>query len=144
MRDTPVITAEHLVGDRFALWVRHHKVLFDQPVEDGGTDSGPSPTELFVGSIAGCVAHYARRYLARHSLPEEGLRVHALYEVSTERPARVTAIELRIHVPAKVPAERLPALLAVASRCTLHNTLDNPPRIDIGLAMPAHDTVATH
>jgi putative redox protein len=141
MRDSRVITAEHLVGDRFALWVRHHKVLVDQPVEDGGTDSGPTPTELFVASIAGCVGHYARRYLARHHLPEDGLRVQATYEMSTDRPARVTAVELRIHVPGNLPAERLPALLAVASRCTLHNTLDQPPRIDIGLALPEHATV---
>lgn len=35
----------------------------------------PSPTELFVASLAPCVAFHARRYLQRHDLPEDGLRV---------------------------------------------------------------------
>ncbi len=49
----------------------------------------------------------------------------------------ITSIQLRLHVPAKVPAERLPGLLAVASRCTLHNTLDSPPDVEIALDEPA-------
>lgn len=32
-------------------------MLVDQPVEADGTDSGPTPTELFVGSLSWCVAN---------------------------------------------------------------------------------------
>ena len=51
-------------------------------VGDGGEDTGPTPTELFIASLAGCVAFYARRYLDRHDQPTEGLTVEAELAVS--------------------------------------------------------------
>jgi putative redox protein len=137
MRDSSTIAARHVGGDRFCVRIREHKIVLDQPIDDGGTDTGPTPTELFVASLAACVGHYARRYLARHGLAEAGLRVEAKYEMSAKRPARVTEVQLRVHVPDQVPVDRLPALLAVASHCTLHHTLETPPRVDIELAIPA-------
>ena len=49
-------------------------------------------------------------------------------------PARVSAVRLRITVPAGVPAQRTDALLAVASHCTVHNTLRQQPEVSIELA----------
>jgi putative redox protein len=67
----------YLDGDRFAIDVRGHVLLVDQPVDAGGTDEAATPTELFIGGLASCVAFYARRYLARHAIPTTGLAVHA-------------------------------------------------------------------
>jgi putative redox protein len=136
MSERHVIRAEHLVDDRIALSMRGHEIVVDQPAADGGGDCGPAPTELFVASLAGCVAFYAHRYLARHDLPEEGISVDVSYAMSTGHPARIESMDVRIHVPDQVPAERLPALLAVASGCTVHNTLRRPPHIEINLAQP--------
>lgn len=131
MQGTRLITVENIEGDRFVARVRGHEIIMDQPVEDGGTDSGPSPTEVFVASIAACVGHYARRYLARHELPQAGLAVRATFEMHPGRPARIAAIAVDVELPDRVPAERLPALLAVASKCTLHNTLEDAPTVKI-------------
>jgi putative redox protein len=125
-------TVEHLDGDRFAIGIRGHVVTVDQPRADGGEDSAPTPTELLVASLASCVAFYARRYLARHHLPTAGLSVTADYTMGT-RPARVTDIKVDIEVPDGVPPERLDALLAVASHCTVHNTLTDLPTVTIAL-----------
>jgi uncharacterized OsmC-like protein len=43
-------------SDRFDIPIRDHVVTVDQPVEVGGEDNGPSPTELLVASLASCVA----------------------------------------------------------------------------------------
>ena len=40
-------------------------------------------------------------------------------------------MNIRLALPAGVPAERVPALMAVASHCTVHNSLEHPPRITI-------------
>ena len=53
--------------------------------------------------------------------------------MATDRPARVAAVRLTLRVPAEVPAERWAALQAVASHCTVHNTLTDPPHITIDL-----------
>lgn len=119
-----------LGGDRFEIGMRQHRVQVDQPVADGGEDSGPTPTELFVASLAGCVGFYARRYLARHDLPTEGLGVEARYTMAN-RPARVAAIEVTIELPTAVPEASRAALLAVVNHCTVHNTLRDPPAVNI-------------
>ena len=124
---------EHRGGDKFDITVRGHVVRVDQPVQDRGEDTAPTPTELFIASLASCVAFYARRYLARHDLPTDGLAVEATFEMGS-RPARVAGIDMRLIVPEGVPAERLDALLAVATHCTVHNTLASEPDVSITLA----------
>jgi uncharacterized OsmC-like protein len=105
----------------------------DQPVEDGGSDAAPTPTELFVASLASCVAHYARRYLARHDLPIDGMSVAATFTMA-ERPTRVGQVSLSVTVPDGVPEERRVSLSAAASHCTVHNSLEQPPEVSIEFA----------
>jgi putative redox protein len=126
---TPSIHVRHKVDDLFEIVVRDHHLHVDQPLEDGGSDLAPTPTELFVTSLATCVAFYARRFLARHGLPD-GLQVRAGFAMA-EHPARVGAISLALHLPDGVPGDRRAALLAVASHCTVHNTLEQPPEVHI-------------
>lgn len=116
--------------------IRDYKVTVDQPVSEGGLDAGPTPTELFVASLAGCVGHYASRFLQRHLLPTSGLAVTASFEMSNDRPRRVAVIDIRVHPPSNLPPERLPALHAVVSNCTVHNSIEQAPTIDIVLAEP--------
>jgi len=121
-------------GESYALATRGHAALTDQPASNGGADAAPTPTELLVGALATCVAFYAGRYLTRHGLDRDGLRVTAEFTMAADRPARVGAIRLRVTVPAGVPAARRAALLAVASHCTVHNTLRQEPAITVDLA----------
>jgi uncharacterized OsmC-like protein len=127
------LTVYHLDGDRFAVCVRDHLFTVDQPFADGGDDSGPTPLELFVGSLTSCVAHHARRYLALHCLPSAGLTVSAEY-VTGSHPARVTDVRLEVLLPDGIPAEHRDRVLAVASRCTVHNSLATPPVVTMALA----------
>ena len=119
-------------GDRFAISVRGHVIHVDQPVADGGEDSAPTPLELFLASLASCVAHYARRYLRRHELPEEGLHVEARWHMA-KAPARVASIDIALTLPDGVPVERHEALLAVASHCTVHSSILHTPDIRVAL-----------
>jgi uncharacterized OsmC-like protein len=138
------MTVEHEAGDRFAVRVRDHRVVVDQPVHLGGADTGPTPTELFVAGLAGCVAFYGRRFLARHHLPED-LRVTAEFDMSEDRPARVAAVRLRVE--ADVPPARLVAFRRVLEHCTVHNSLRAPPGVVIAVeergAGDGHEDEAT-
>ena len=128
------VAVRHVDGDAYAITARGHEVLTDQPVADGGSDAAATPTELLVASLASCVAFYAGRYLLRHGLDRAGLAVTAEFDMAADRPARVGAVRLRITVPGGVPAQRTDALLAVASHCTVHNTLRQQPAVSIELA----------
>lgn len=124
---------EHEGGDRYRVRVRGHELVVDQPVEDGGEDAGPTPTELFVAGLASCVAFYAGRFLRRHGLPTEGLAVDCSFNFAEDRPARVGEISVAVHLPEGFPEERRAALRAVVEHCTVHNSLRQPPEVEIAL-----------
>ena len=123
----------HLDGEAYEIAVRGHRIVVDQPQDAGGADSGPTPTELFVASLASCVAYYAGRYLTRHGCERTGLTVSASFELATDRPARVRSVTITVKVPTGLPESRWPAFEAVVRHCTVHNTLHNPPEIRIDL-----------
>lgn len=125
------VEVHHKGGDLFEIVARQHVLYVDQP-SDAGEDSAPTPTELFVASLAACVAFYVRRFLTRHELPTDGLAVRAAFTFA-ERPARVGEVRLSIQVPDGVPDDRRGALLAVASHCTVQNSLERPPDVNIEL-----------
>jgi putative redox protein len=120
--------------DKFAVLIRDHYLLVDQPKEAGGDDEGPTPTELFVAALAACVGFYAERFLLRHDLPSEGLAVKCGFEMSEHRPARVQSIELEVTLPVELSTSQRKALLAVVEHCTVHNSLRQPPEVRIGLS----------
>ncbi|MFF4582655.1 OsmC family protein [Streptomyces sp. NPDC001389] len=132
--DTHRLEVTHVDGDAYVVDVGGHRLRVDQPTDAGGTDTAPTPTEMFAASLATCVAFYAGRYLLRHDLPRAGLVVRAEFTMATDRPARVAAVRIVIVPPPQLPEGRRAGLLAVASHCTVHNTLQRPPDIDIGLA----------
>ena len=130
------VEVSYLGGESYAIATRGHTLLTDQPAAAGGTDTAMTPTELLIAALSSCVAFYAGRYLARHGLNRDGLHVTATFTAATDRPARVAAVRLAIRVPGGIPPSRQAALLAVASHCTVHNTLRQAPDIAIELSRP--------
>ena len=128
------VAVTYLGGESYAAATGSHAVRTDQPAAAGGAGAAMTPVELLVASLSSCVAFYAGRYLARHGLDRGGLEVTADYALATDRPARVGGVSLKIRVPGGVPPSREAALLAVASHCTVHNTLRCAPDVAIELA----------
>lgn len=129
----------HVHGDAYAVDIRGHQLFVDQPLEAGGKDTAPTPVELFAASLATCVAFYAGRYLQRHGMPRSGLRVRTEFTMAADRPTRVASVQLFITPPPGLSPQRHAALIAVASHCTVHNTLHEAPRTDIRLEPEASD-----
>jgi putative redox protein len=127
-----MINVSYSGGDRLRIEARGHEVFTDQPIHDGGDDAAPTPTELFVASLAACVAFYAERFLRRHQLPAEATTVTARYTWA-ENPHRVGAIELTVLVPGLPDAKR-EAFSRVIDHCTVHNSLRRPPDVLVSVA----------
>ena len=131
--DVQGMDVRFVAGEAYEVTVRGHRLVVDQPADAGGQDSAPTPTELFVASLATCVAFYAGRYLTRHGYSREGLAVSVGYDMASDRPARVSGVRLTVRVPAGLPPQRWAALRAVVSHCTVHNSLAVPPSVTIDL-----------
>ena len=128
-------------GTRHDIVSGRHRIVTDQPVEDGGQDAGLSPVELFVGSLAGCVGYFVGRFCDRHRIPREGLRVEAEWAMA-EHPHRVGRISLSLHLSSPLTAELRERLLKVAHGCTVHQSLIIAPTVDI--ALTAQKTSMVH
>jgi uncharacterized OsmC-like protein len=134
------LTVSYRGGMRHDIVSGSHRLITDQPVEDGGQDAGVSPVELFVGSVASCVAYFVGRFCSRHGISQDGLTVEAGWAMA-EDPHRVGRIELAIHLPHRVTPEMKERLLKVAHGCTVHQSLMVPPTVDIKLRPHIASTV---
>ncbi len=126
------IVVSHMGADRLRIEARGHELFTDQPIEDGGEDTAPTPTELFVAGLASCVAFYAERFLRRHGLSAGGLKVSCDYRWA-DGPHRVGEIDLDVEAPG-LSREKREAFKRVIDHCTVHNTLLQPPVVRIVVA----------
>jgi len=128
-----MIKVSYAGGDRLRIAVRGHELYADQPPGDGGDDAGPTPSEMFVSSLAACVAFFAERFLRRHGMSPDGLEVSCDYAWA-ENPHRIGAIDLVVEAPGLQP-ERRDAFLRVIDHCTVHNSLRMPPEVNVRVAL---------
>ncbi len=126
------LTVVYHSGIRHDITSGKHRIVTDQPVEDGGQDAGMSPVELFVGSLASGVGYFVGRYCDRHQILTKGLSVEAEWTMA-DQPNRVGHIALAIHLPHRVTPMQAEQLLKVAHGCTLHQSLALPASVAIEL-----------
>lgn len=119
-------------GTRYDIVSGKHRIITDQAVEDGGQDAGMGPVELFVGSVAGCVAYFVGQFCGRHGIPRDGLAVDAEWTMA-KGPHRVGHIDIGIHLPHRTTVEQSERLLKVAHGCTVHQSIAVTPTIGIKL-----------
>jgi uncharacterized OsmC-like protein len=126
------LTVVYHSGSRFDIQAGGHTVITDQPVEDGGADAGMSPVDLFVGSLASCVAYFVGRFCARHGIPREGLTVDAEWAMA-EQPHRVGQLTLSIRLQHPLTPAQKDRLLKVAEGCTVHQSIAVAAKVAIDL-----------
>jgi uncharacterized OsmC-like protein len=123
------ISLQHTGGAQFTAEARHHRILLDQPAEDGATDQGMSPAELLLASLGGCVGQHVAQYLSLRGLSSEGLsiRVHAQ---SSARPLHVGDFQVEVIAPG-LDDRQLRALEQSFPAGLVHNALraENSVRI---------------
>jgi uncharacterized OsmC-like protein len=129
-------------GTRYDIVSERHRVVTDQPGDEGGTDAGMTPVELFVGSVASCVGYFVGRFCARHDISREGLKVEAEWTMA-EGPHRVGQILLAIRLPHRVTPEQKEKLLKVAYGCTVHQSIAVAANIAIDLNPHSHAVTPT-
>lgn len=125
------VTAEFLGGVKFAAQARGHRVICDQPTDNGGTDAGMTPPEFLLAALATCGGYYAAQYLNTRQLPADGLKVRVVAE-KAQLPARLGAFRIEVTAPGLNERHQEGVLRAVKA-CLIHNTLLSQPAIDVAV-----------
>jgi putative redox protein len=128
------MTVTWLQGSQLAVDAGRHRLLVDQPEEEGGEDQGMTPVELLLASLGSCIGYFAARFCQRHHMPPDGLRVTMAWEYE-EKPHRVGSMTAHVHLPQSVAAALEPEMRArmqkVLEGCTVHNSIAITPRIGV-------------
>ena len=122
------VIVQHLGDVKFEATARGHRVVCDQPPDNGGSDAGMTPPELLLVSLGTCAGFYAAQYLKLHSLGAEGLEI----KVSAEKakgPARLGQFRIEVTIP-ELDQRHQAGVLRAVKACLIHNTMLNTPAIE--------------
>ena len=111
------------------------KVVTDQPAEDGGTHTAPSPFDLFLVSLATCAGYYVTAFCQERNLPTAGIALKMSSDWN-DQSHLVENIKLAITLPATFPEKYRRAVVRVAGMCTVKRQMENPPAFAIEIDNP--------
>ena len=125
-------TITYLDGVKFVAEARGHRVLCDQPADNGGADEGMTPPEFMLASLGTCAGFYAVQYLRARQLPTFGVSVK-IVAGKVLQPARLGSFKIEVNVPSLEDERHREGVLRAVKSCLIHNTLLNAPSIEIEL-----------
>jgi putative redox protein len=126
------VTAEFLGDVKFEVQARGHRLICDQTVDNGGSDTGMTPPELLLASLATCAAYYAAQYLKVRHLPAQHLKVRVSAE-KAQQPARLGSFRIEVTAPG-LDERHQAGILRAAKACLIHNTLLGQPSIEVAVS----------
>jgi len=130
------VTVQHLGAVQFEIQARQHSIVSDQPAENHGFDEGMTPPELFLASLGSCAAYYAAEYLRQKGLATEGTRVVVHADKVLQPAARLDHFHIEVGLPMACEERDRAGVERAVHRCLIHNTLLQPPTIEIAVHAP--------
>jgi putative redox protein len=113
-----------------------HEIVVDEPPEDGGTGTGPRPTQLLATSLAGCTAITIELYANRKGWDVDGLEVAV--EMSSEGDGEAilahavpTHFVVEVALPDGLDDEQRRKLMIIAEKCPVHRLLEHGAEITV-------------
>ena len=133
------ITATLTKGMAVRLSNGRHEWRGDEPVDAGGTDSGPNPYELLLGSLAACTCVTISWYCQFKKIPLESVRttydfdrIHVEDCKDCDIPDKgfIEKITSNVHIEGNFDDAQRKRLAQIAARCPVHKTLARGVRFD--------------
>lgn len=98
---------------------RHH-FLADEPIETGGTDMAPSPTDFLHAALVSCTLATIRMYADRKQWPVENVEV----TVDTQQENGITTFTKKINLIGNLTQEQKERILVVSKSCPISKILE--------------------
>jgi uncharacterized OsmC-like protein len=123
------ITLRHSGGAQFVAEARQHRIVIDQPTEDGATDHGMTPAELLLASLGSSVGQIASQYIRLRGLSCEGLVIR-VFAQRDARPLRMKDFRVEIIAP-QLTERQLRALEKSFPAGIVQNSLEQPNPVSL-------------
>ncbi len=142
--DPDAVTVSETHEGKFQQAVRsgRHNLLADEPVAQGGDDTGPGPYDFLSIALGACTSMTMRLYASHKKLPVDGISITVRHgkryiadcnecaEEKSGNRAKVDHFERIIRIEGDLDAATRQKLLAIANKCPVHNTLERSSRIE--------------
>jgi putative redox protein len=122
-------TARRLSGHTHDVEVSGHKLVVDEPIEEGGSNLGPSPTRLLAASLASCTAMTVEMYADRKEWELAELEVSAEFEPGPRGECDHFTVTMRL--PPGLSEDQMERIRIIAGKCPVHRTLASEAEIEI-------------
>lgn len=100
--------------------VRNHKVIIDEPVGNGGRDTGPAATEYLCIALASCTAATIKMYANRKQWKIDALTVEVEKEISADGK---NIFKRSLQIKGILDEEQMKRLMQIANVCPVHKIL---------------------
>ena len=119
---TITVNRDQTLPMRHIVHVGTHLISADGTLEEGGSDAGPSPHDLYDAAISACKALTVVWYAKRKAIPLEDVRVTVDRDASEERKG-VYRLATTLHVTGALTDAQREELLTVAQKCPIHKLM---------------------
>lgn len=107
---------------RHVVHIGKHAFAVDEPPDNGGEDSGPTPHDLYDAALGACKALTLVWYARRKGMPLEAVEVTVERDASREKDG-VYRLRTLLALGGPLSEAQREQLLAVAARCPLHKLM---------------------
>ena len=123
-----------------------HRLVADEPLASGGSDTGPSPYALLLASLGSCTGMTIALYARRKHWPLEAVTVRLRHskiyaadcaECETTE-GKLDHIERDVELAGTLDSEQRTKLLEIAMKCPVHRTLTSEINIQTRLVDRQH------
>lgn len=109
--------------------VRGHGLRSDEPTGTGGTDRGPTPTELLLAALGACTSMTLRMYARRKGWDLRDVEVSLDRVPLEEKGGPEAEIRRTIRLEGDLDGDRRKRLLEIAGKCPVHRALHGAVRV---------------
>lgn len=124
------VTVRHIRKEQLHVQFRMHSMLCDHPPELGGDDTGPTPSEFLLASLACSIAQHLGRHAARLKAPVESVEVKTDFEVGSEKGqppldpvAHLSRAVAKVEIKGNLTPQQFEALKYIAENVPVARTL---------------------
>ncbi len=127
------ITAELMTGTAVRMSNGRHTWTGDEPLEMQGTDTGPTPYELLLGSLAACTCITLAMYARHKENTLEAVRTSYEYKHvyaddcelwADTHSGLIDHVTTHVAIIGDIDEAQQKRLAQVATRCTVHKTME--------------------
>ncbi len=137
LSDNRIVARTGKTGFRTEIIANGHSLIADEPISEGGANSGPTPYDLLVSALGACTGMTLRMYADHKKLPLDAVivrlrhqKIHAEDCQDCEDPkSKIDFIEREIELQGDLDQPVAQKMLEIANLCPVHRTLESRSRI---------------